>query len=487
MKKILILTAALALLLTGCRPELDFVLDSFEATSAEISGTDEAASLLFTSDEGQATVVFHSSGRWNAAFVNDRAAEWCQMSATEGRGGTVTVYVRVQANKDYDDRSASIVFTCDEVARTLVVTQKQKDALFLDANRVEIPCEGGRFELRFRTNVDCTVSVIDEAASWIIPAGTKGLTQNTLPFTVKANETLDPRQGYVTVTASTGKETLTVYQAGEKPTLVLGAHDVDLPAAGESFSVQVTSNLDVSYAFRNGQWLREVSTKTISTNTFYFEADRNQTRKDRQDWLVFSDKVRGVQDSIRIRQAFQPILAATDPLFVPGNNSVQLTLWTSGGKPEDFKVTPSASWLVLSRIEKDEEGCRILMKTNANRMENAREGKVSVYRDGYEVPDEVKVTQAAQQRWFSYNTRSSEVKAPYFAQSGDAFVVWGDGSYDYFDKFAGNDKDLVHKYTDGAKQHTIVVESGAIPWLQLPEPEDGMHFDFSNLKKKEED
>ena len=79
--------------------------------------------------------------------------------------------------------------------------------------------------------------------------------------------------------------------------------------------------------------------------------------------------------------------------------------------------------------------------------------------------------------------RAADLAAPAFAQSGDGFILWSDGSFDYFDKLAGLDKGLVHVYDDGAKVHTIVVESYAIPWLLVPEPEDGMHFDFSTLKK----
>ena len=473
----------LLLLLVGCSPELDFVLGSFEAPRAEVSGTSDSPKILFTSDEGQATVVFQCNRRWSAAFVNDRASEWCSLSGTEGRSGTVTVSVRVRQNEDYDQRSASIQFTCDDVTRTLVVTQKQKDALFLESNRIEMPSGGGSFTMTYRTNIDSQVAVSADAAGWIIPARTKGLSTHTESFTVKANETLESRQGTIEVTSALGKEVLTVYQAGEDPTLVLGAHQVEVAASGESFSVQVTSNLDVSVSIHDGKWLHEMSTKTISTNTYYFTADRNESRSSREDVLVFRDKKRGVADSVRVRQAFQPILTATDPWIVPGGTPVQVVLLTAGGEPSDFKVSSSSSWVFLSGIEAGEEGCRIVLGTRSNKGEQPRECKVSVYREAYSVPDEVTVSQVGKQLSFSYTTRRSEVAAPAFAQSGEGFILWGDGSFDYFDKLAGLDKGMVHVYDDGAKVHTIVVESYAIPWLLVPEPEDGMHFDFSTLKK----
>lgn len=471
--------------LTACSPELDFVLDAFEAPKAEVSGSPESPKLLFSSEEGQATVVFHCNRRWSAAFVNDRAADWCSISGSEGRSGTVTLFVRVRANTIYDERSASIVFTCDDVTRTLVVTQKQKDALFLESSRVEMPSEGGTFTMSYRANIPGQVSVAPAAAGWIIPSKTKGLTTSTETFIVKANETLESREGTVEVTSALGREVLTVYQAGETPTLVLGAHEVDLLAEGGGFSVQVTSNLDVSVSFQSGQWLHEVETKTLSTNTYYFTADRNERRQGRQDLLVFRDKARGIADSVRVRQAFQPILAATDPVFVPGTGSVRITLATAAEDPSAFKVVPSSSWVTFSAIEQDGEACRIVLETRPNRAAKTRENLIQVYYEDYSVPDEVKVTQAGLEPSFSYTTSRQEVKAPAFAQSGDGFILWGDGSYDWFDPFADNEKDLVHVYTDGAPSHTIVVESGAVPWLKVPAPENGMHFNFSTLKKEE--
>lgn len=486
MKKLLVIPAMLlSLFLTGCSPELDFVMESFVAPTAQVSGSSEAAALLFSSDEGRATVVFTANRRWSAAFVNDRAADWCSMSATEGRGGTVTVYVSVRSNPDYDERSASIQFTCDDVTRTLVVTQKQKDALFLESNRIEMPSAGGTFTMSYRTNIDSKVSVSPAAANWILPTKTKGMVTRTESFTVKANETLEPRQGTVEVTSTLGTEVLTVYQAGETPTLVLGAHEVDLAAAGEGFSVQVTSNLDVSLSIGSGKWLREVETKTVSTHTYYFMADRNDGRKAREDVLVFRDKARGMADSVRVRQAFQPILVGTDPMIVPGGSSVQLVLLTAEGEPGDFRMVPSSSWLVLSGIEQEGEACRIRVDTRPNKSEKVREGIIQVYRNGFSVPDEVSVSQAGLQPSFMYTTLKQEVHAPAFSQSGDGFIIWGDGTFNWFDKFSGNDKDVVHVYTDGVKSHAITVESGSILWLQVPEPEDGMHYDFSTLKKKE--
>lgn len=476
------------MLAPGCSPELDFMLDSFETPDAEVSGTSISPTLLFSSEEGQATVVFHCNRRWSAAFVNDRASDWCSISGTEGRGGTVTVIVRVRQNVEFDERSASIVFTCDDVTRPLLVTQKQKDALFLSSNRVEMTYEGGDFELPFRTNVDYKITVSEDASSWITLERTKGLSSHSAYFTVAANKTLTPRQGDVIATSSAGKEVLTVYQAGEKPTLVLGYHEyVNMSARETVLSFDVESNLDVYYTLHDGSWIHEEKTKTVSTNRYRFAVDRNHSRKERTDYIVFRDREYGMCDSVHVHQLPEPILAGDliQPEISVPSQSVVLSFLTDGGIPEIFSQESTVSWIECTGIVDDPKTgcCLVCFQTKPNRGNKPREGAVRVYKEEFDQPDEIKVTQVAVQPYFSYTTRKTEIHAPAFAQSGEGFILWGDGTFSHFDKMAANEKDVVHVYEDGKKSHSILVECAAIPWLRVSEPEDAMHFDFSTLKK----
>lgn len=469
-------------LLTACQPDIHFVENSFQSSSAEVVSGGDNLSVLFTSEAGKATVVFESNKEWSVAFVNDRAKDWCSFSEESGRRGTYTLTVGVNRNDSYDERSASILLTCKDITRTIVVTQKQRDALLMTAGRVEIPQTGGSFQIEVQANIDYTAAV-DGDCDWIHPVGTKGLKTTVNAYMVDANETIDSRQGYVVVSSSLGKESVTVYQPGEEPTLVLGTHEVLLPAEEAAFSLQVTSNLNVSFAIRDESWLQEVSTKTISTNTFYFTATPNKERKERVNTIVFRDAARGMADSVRIRQACFPVLSSVDPFVIP-TQSVDIRLQTIGGKPDDFSVASSVSWLSLSRMEEGEEGCGMVIHSSVNRSGKSRSGVIRVSRRDFDTYDEVSVTQLFLPSSFSVATKKQAVKAPHFAQSGEAFILWGDGSFDYFPKYSGKIKEMAHSYSDG-KSHTITVESESILWLQVAEPDNDMQFDFSHLKTKE--
>ena len=180
--RIHLLALAVVFLLAACHPEIEFVENSFRSSQAESSLAGGNLSVVFPSDAGSASVDLEATGKWSAAFVNERAADWCSLSTSQGKRGTATITVSVKENPDYDERSASINFTCGDVKRTIVVTQKQKDALLLSSARQDVGMDGGRFTIEVRSNVRYEFAISKSAESWLTLVGTKGLTTYNITF-----------------------------------------------------------------------------------------------------------------------------------------------------------------------------------------------------------------------------------------------------------------------------------------------------------------
>ena len=226
-------------LLTSCRSDIGFVEGSFRPGQAEVSLSGSNLSMNFPASSGFASVDLDASGKWTASFVNDRSKDWCSLSAENGSRGKATITVSVKENTDYDQRSASINFVCGDVQRTIVVTQKQKDALLVTSNRLDVDNKGGNITVEVKANVEFEYSISESAKSWITPVGTKGLKTSQLLFKVDTNEDLDKREGAITITSSVGQETVRVYQDGATPTLIISTSQINLPATDTSFQVDV--------------------------------------------------------------------------------------------------------------------------------------------------------------------------------------------------------------------------------------------------------
>lgn len=309
----------LLLALTGCKPELDFLEGSLRAGRAEATMSGGNITLNFPSEAGSASVDLSASGAWTAAFVNDRAKDWCTLSTSEGKRGTATITVSVKENPDYDDRSASIRFTCGDLNRTINVTQKQKDALLVTGTRFDVGQDGGKIAVEVKANIAFEYMVSQNAKDWIVPTKTKGLTTSVLNFNVLANDDTAKREGQITVTSSAGQEVVKVYQEGATPTVVLSQNLYQVAAAGGQIRVDVQSNVDVTLDLPSDcVWVYETPTRTMSTSTFFLTVDENESFVERDCRIKFRAAAWGLEEEVTIRQQ------ASEPQIIVGTGVYEL-------------------------------------------------------------------------------------------------------------------------------------------------------------------
>jgi len=184
----------------------------------------------------------------------------------------VSLPVTVAANGTYDERNATVTITSGTLKRTVVITQKQLDALLLSSSKVEIPGEGGEFTAEVKSNISYTATVPPQFASWIskTPSG-RGLTTSSVSFTVSPADA-DAREGYVLFQGNGLEERLNVYQAGG--TVLILTQDIkNMPADGGSFSVELKSNCEYTIGTPTASWLRMDASRSVSSHTIYFTVD----------------------------------------------------------------------------------------------------------------------------------------------------------------------------------------------------------------------
>jgi len=318
-RKTLVWLLAAICIIVGCRPEFDFLEGSYPGGNPELDYSGGNIYMAFTSSAGSASVSLEASKKWKASFVNDRAKDWCSLSLDNGKRGTATIQVSVKENTEYDERSASIIFECDDIQRTIVVTQKQKDALLVSGSRFDIEKEGGRIDIEVKANVNFEYSVSDESKSWIKPKETKGLSSSVASFSVSPNESFAKREGEILFTCQLGTERVKVYQDCDHPTIVLSSDNYSLNAEPGEFTVDVRSNFDVTFRIpADCDWIHEVTTKAMSTNSFSFSVDENETFTARSATLVFRSEEWGVEEKVTVTQK------AATPTIIIGTGEYQV-------------------------------------------------------------------------------------------------------------------------------------------------------------------
>ena len=129
---------------------------------------------------------------------------------------TNTYYFTIAENTTYDQREAYITFknTEKKISERVKVSQVQKDAIVLAKSEYEIELEGGALDFDIQTNVEVSVSISEDAQSWITQLQTRGLETRTLYFDIATYDGDATREGTITISGGNAMQTITICQRG---------------------------------------------------------------------------------------------------------------------------------------------------------------------------------------------------------------------------------------------------------------------------------
>ena len=374
-----------------------------------IPDTEDTAPVI-AQEGGTATVSFTATADWTAeATAVTRALDWVSVQPASGTAGDVTLTITTQPNDTYDERNAAIVLACAGERTTFTVSQKQKDALLLTSDKVELDATGGGFTLELQANVPVTYE-IEPGADWLKPAeaSTKALEDLSFAFHAEENPDTESRQATITLSGNGLAETVTVYQAGTAPVLVLGQQEYIVGSTGETLTVELQSNTDYRVQLPAVDWLTEADTRSLSAYTHYFTVAPNDTYDARTAEIIFATADGTLADTVRVTQVQQDaiLLAQREYAFPAEGGTLDFSVQTN----VDVTATPDVDWITQA------PGTRGLVEKNLcfdiapNEGTEARQGTITlsgggvtqaitVRQEAYEEPELVRVEYRTGYTW----------------------------------------------------------------------------------------
>lgn len=345
MKQNLFVLPVLGLLLMlcqGCSEDKEENPPAPESPSITVESEEDIP--VFDTAGGTLALTFTTTSDWTAS-VDGAASGWLSVSPASGEAGTHTLSLVTTANDSYDERNASVTITSGSVKKTITVTQKQKDALILTSNKVELEAEGGDFSIELQANVEVTYEIESGAQTWLTPvARSRGLTSSVLAFHAEANEEAEARQAVIKLAGGNGlTEEVTVYQMGTGPTLLLSQSEYIVSSAGETIQVELRSNTAYEIEMPGVDWLRENSSRSLSTYTHYFIVDPNETYDARSAVIRFIDRENGIEQTVTVTQMQRDAIVVAQNVYQIGVEGGALDFAVQANV--DFTVSTNADWI----------------------------------------------------------------------------------------------------------------------------------------------
>ena len=342
------------------------------------------ASLEIGADGGSNSITFTANRDWSVRCSDS----WVSVSPSSGTAsdGTVTVSIRCNENTTYEDRSATITITMEELTQTVTVKQPANLGIVIPTQSFNLASDARSIEVEVKSNVQYSVSVSD---NWIKQTGTKALTTNKLTFSVEENETFDARSATITIkpqNATVQEQVISVKQA-QKDALIVKDTSFDMPYGGGEIEVKVEAN--VSFDVKPSvDWIHYVETKALSGSTVRLKVDENPTYSAREGKIEIKQKNGTLSHTLAVKQAGRIAVTSIElnktSLTLKEGESETLTATVKPDNATDKTVTWSSSDASIATI--DEGGKVTAVKTGtaeiiASAGENSAKCVVTVYKD----------------------------------------------------------------------------------------------------------
>ena len=301
MKIFALIISATLTILSGCTKEPD------------PSITIGTRRMNFDVEGGSSSVSLNSVYPWAASTHES----WINLEIDGGKEGNSKVNFTVDANSTPDDRTGYIIFTSRTVSDTLAITQHQKDKIIIDGQtEYVIGCDGGVITIELSANIDYTV---ETGADWIIRNRTKGLVRYSEEFSIMENESYYDRESFLTFCGNGLEETIHIIQKKVNYLKTDADSTLYVSAPGESFSIDVTTNLEYEVLI-DEEWIRQIDTKGLRTESLQFIADENLSGKDRQAIIKLKSIESDDEKTVIVSQGSTKLLRMTisgDHFIVP--------------------------------------------------------------------------------------------------------------------------------------------------------------------------
>ena len=354
----------------------------------------------FTTSAGTQSLEFTATENWNITAATTRNGEkWYQVYPTSGGPGKAEISISVEDNDSYDERSVAITINAGKTKKTLMVAQKQKNALLISSERREVKQEGGTIDVEVEANVEYKAIIADDCQSWIKPAAsttTRGLKASTISFKIEMNGEREKREGEIYITDGTLTETVKVYQYGGD-VILLNENEYPVGDRGETIKVELRSNCEYGITMPDVSWIKEaIMSRGMSSHTIYYTISPNDANESRRAKIIFYNK-----DNTAIADTLTVIQAQKDAVVIDNKNIELKTpndtiMGIDVNANVDVEIHPAdtCQWITESTAARGLQLRKIYLKAAKNDGFAPRRGRVLIKSKNGQECDTLKIWQA---------------------------------------------------------------------------------------------
>ncbi|MBQ8442176.1 MAG: BACON domain-containing protein [Bacteroides sp.] len=429
-----------------------------------------SGSYVFDTEGGTQTLSFQSAKAWTASSGQG----WCKVTPASGMGGSGSITLTVEENATYDERNTNVIIRSEGISQSIVVTQKQKDALTVTSNKLEVPAQEGTAEIEVKANVSYTCEIEESAREWISVSSSRALSSSKVVLRIAANEEMEKREGKVVVRSQDMEETVTVYQAAAAPTIVLSQNEYTVASQGETLTIQLRSNVSYQMIMPDGApWLQVVESRAFSDYTHYIQVAANDTYGSRSAEIRFVNEAESKNEVVTIVQVQNDAIVVAQEEYVLDAVTTQLDFEVNANV--EFDVSVSVDWMKQATESRALTAYPLSFEVEENASKEPREGVISL--TAGDLKQDIRIVQKGRvdQGVLSVTHSNWEMVVPVITgRFLEGVVYWGDNTQEVYTE------NLSHSYSE-KKEYTLRMELWGAEEVEFPNLVGVKEIDVSGL------
>ena len=467
MKKIwypITLIFILCLILTGCKDEKEEVI---EKPSITLTG---GSTHTVECQGGIVEIGLLSTKEWTASS----GQEWCRVSPTSGQGPNAKLTITVDENTTTDERNASVTIRSESISTNITVTQKQKNALTITSQKVEIDALGGEAIIKVKANITYTYEIDSQAKDWISISSSRAMTDSEIKLYIKENEAYEKREGKITIRSGELSETVTIYQAGAVPSIVLSQNEYAVGSKEEILAIQLRSNVNYQMIIPEDiKWLKLAKSRAFSNYTHYIQVSANDTYGERTAEIHFINEEDNLDETVKITQMQNDAIIVALNEYTLKATTTQLAFDVQTNVK--LEISTTVDWIHYGTESRALESVPLTFTIDENLSLEKREGYIQIASG--ELKQEIKVIQQERTDRSIIQILHNNWNMIIPTITGNhllGIIQWGDGLQEEYRVEA------THPYTEG-KEYLLQVDTWGAEEFELQNIEGIIEINLSKF------
>lgn len=224
----------------------------------------------------------------------------------------------------------------------LFISCKKEPLVLLSDHEIVALNKGISTSLTVTTNHPWSVTSPDWCA--VYPnSGEKG--EVSVTISVAENNTYDPRSGNITFTSEGISSSVYVTQE-EARGFIVPNNSFELSCEAQEISVEVQANVEYDVII-NAEWISQVGTKALSSKTYNFSIENNETYDSREGTIIIKERGGSLAQTITVRQAQKDVIILESSKYELSYEEQCLELNIKCNVEYSVHIPDTSSWISL--------------------------------------------------------------------------------------------------------------------------------------------